>query len=661
MMQTNMATRSLTDPMLLAGPILVLGAAGFVGANLFLRILRQRTDVYAVVRRLPAWRLNEVPSENLVEVDLNNPAEVSRMISAINPGTIMHCAAYGAYSFETDTRLIYQTNFQALITLVEAARRAPLKAFIHAGSSSEYGRNSASPRETDPLVPNSHYAASKAAAAQFITYAGLTLNVPIVNLRLYSVYGPLEDTSRLMPAVASKGLARQHPPYVAPDISRDYVYVDDICDAFILAAVRMNPAIYGQSFNIGSGTRTTMRELAAVAKEVFGITDPPSFGTMAGRPWDLVDWYAAPERAADLLGWRATTPLTEGLRKMAAWVQSVGEGGLEALSKKQRKPERRSISAIIACYKDAQAIPGMHQRLTATFRKIEVDYEIIFVNDGSPDDSQQVIQRISAADPHVFGITHSRNFGSQMAFRSGMEMATKDACVLLDGDLQDPPELIEAFYEKWKQGHDVVYGRRVKREMPVIWSLLHKLFYRILAAVSYLQIPKDAGDFSLMDKRVVGWLLRCPERDLFVRGLRAYVGFSQTGVDYVRPQRMFGRSTNNLWKNIEWAKQGIFSFSNAPLKVLTAAGSVLLLIATLLAAFAIAVRIFSPDSVPPGLTTVLLCILFFGSLNLFAVGIVGEYIAKIMEEVKARPRLIRAALIKDGEVSHLLPEEANQR
>ena len=165
MTQADMGTRPLTDPMLLAGPILVLGAAGFVGANLFLRILRERTDVYAVVRRLPAWRLNEVPSENLMEVDLNNPAEVSRMIGAINPATIMHCAAYGAYSFETDARLIYQTNFQALITLVEAARRGPLKAIIHAGSSSEYGRNCAAPRETDPLVPNSHYAVSKAAAA----------------------------------------------------------------------------------------------------------------------------------------------------------------------------------------------------------------------------------------------------------------------------------------------------------------------------------------------------------------------------------------------------------------------------------------------------------------------------------------------------------------
>src|SRR6185436_15267207 len=154
-----------------------------------------------------------------------------------------------------------------------------------------------------------------------------------------------------------------------------------------------------------------------------------------------------------------------------------------------------------------------------------------------------------------------------------------------------------------------IYGRRVKREMSWYWGMMYKLFYRVFAAFSYVQIPRDAGDFSLIDRRVVGWLLTCPERDLFVRGLRAYVGFRQTGVDYVRPERMFGRSTNNLWKNIEWAKRGIFSFSNAPLKVLTVTGSVLLLISTLLAAVAATIRVLSPDSVLPGLTTVLLCVL----------------------------------------------------
>ena len=300
----------------------------------------------------------------------------------------------------------------------------------------------------------------------------------------------------------------------------------------------------------------------------------------------------------------------------------------------------------------------MYRRLTDTFQKLDVDYEIIFVNDGSPDDCAGRILEISATDPHVLGITHSRNFGSQMAFRSGMEMSVMQACVLLDGDLQDPPELIEQFYHRWIDGYDVVYGRRVKRDMPFVWGVLYKAFYRIFAMLSYVEIPHDAGDFSLIDRRVVGWLLRCPERDLFLRGLRAYIGFRQTGVDYVRPKRAFGESTNNLLKNLEWAKRGIFSFSNAPLKLLSAGGVVLLGLSIVLGLIVTALRIWIPDIAPRGATTLLLASLFFGAINLFAVGLVGEYIAKIMEEVKARPRLIRAGLIRNGETSQLLPDEA---
>ncbi len=171
-----------------------------------------------------------------------------------------------------------------------------------------------------------------------------------------------------------------------------------------------------------------------------------------------------------------------------------------------------------------------------------------------------------------------------------------------------------------------------------------------------MPIPRDAGDFSLMDRRVVDWLLAFPERDLFVRGIRAYVGFRQAGVDYVRPERMFGRSTNNLFKNIEWAKKGIFSFSNTPLTMLTTGGVCLLFLSLFLAAIAALLRLFVPDIAPRGVTTLLIAILVFGSLNLFAIGVVGEYIAKIMTEVKGRPRLIRSALIRNGTSVELLPD-----
>jgi polyisoprenyl-phosphate glycosyltransferase len=639
----------------LKGPVLVLGGGGFVGANLVQRLLRARSDVIAVVRSLPAWRLASLDSSHLLEVDLTNIAEVRQMVEAVRPRTVLDCSAYGAYSFETDSEVIYRTNFNSLVTLVELLDKGLLAAFVHAGSSSEYGSNSAGPSEAAALVPNSHYAVSKAAAALFISYAGKTLGLPIVNLRLYSVYGPLEDASRLVPNLVKYGIEGRYPPFVSPETSRDFVYVGDVCEAFLLAAARLTPELYGDSFNIGSGVRTKIRDLAETAREVFGIEKPAEFGSMQGRAWDLDEWYAAPAKAASLLGWSAATSLADGLRLTADWVRSLGPGGLEGLTKRHRAPERNSITAIVACYNDEPAIPIMYERLVGMFRKIAVDYEIIFVNDGSPDDCAGVIQQITARDPRVVGVTHSRNFGSQMAFRSGMEMATKDACVLLDGDLQDPPELIEQFYERWRAGYDVVYGRRVKREMPVVWGALYKAFYRVFAAFSYVNIPLDAGDFSLIDKRVVGWLLSCPERDLFMRGLRAYVGFKQTGVDYIRPERMFGTSTNNLFKNIAWAKRGIFSFSNTPLTMLTAGGIIMLGLAGVLGVIAILIRVFAPELAPRGATTILLSILFFGALNLFGIGLVGEYVAKIMEEVKQRPRLIRSVVVRNGEMTQLLP------
>lgn len=640
----------------LRGPILVIGASGFIGANLFRRLAAVRDDVFAVVQHTKNWRLADVKDDRIVSVDLNDYAATNILVGNISPQTVFDCAAYGGYSFEKDNDLIYRTNFQSITHLVGLLAERRLSVYVHAGSSSEYGLKSAAPREDSPREPNSDYAVSKAAISDYLSYMGKRRGFPCINLRLYSVYGPLEDTSRLMPNLVRRAMDGTLPPFVDAETSRDFVYIEDVCSAFILAAAKIQPGLYGESFNIGSGEKTTMAELAEVTRRVFGVREAPQFRSMASRTWDLSDWYSDSSKALAVLGWRSTVGLEEGLRLTADWVKGLGDHEFATITKKDASARKRSVSAIVACYKDAEAIPIMHERLTATFRKLGVDYEVIFVNDCSPDDSAEVIRQISESDPRVLGISHSRNFGSQMAFRSGMELATKDGAVLLDGDLQDPPELIEAFYREWEQGFDVVYGRRVRREMPFLWGLMYKLFYRIFATFSYVQIPLDAGDFSLMDRRVVGWLLNCPERDLFVRGLRAYVGFRQTGVDYVRPERMFGQSTNNLIKNIEWAKKGIFSFSDTPLTLLTTSGILLLALSTSAAVVEAILRMLIPDIAPRGITTLLIVILMFGSLNLFAIGLVGEYVAKIMAEVKGRPRLIRAALIRNGKSTDLLSD-----
>ena len=289
-----------------------------------------------------------------------------------------------------------------------------------------------------------------------------------------------------------------------------------------------------------------------------------------------------PHPAVAALHRQPRTDLKNGLSRTADWFRSLPDKqAYELASKKFGLDTRHSVTAVVACYKDVQAIPVMYERLKNTFAGLNIDYEIIFVNDCSPDDSEEVIRAITRNDRRVIGISHSRNFGSQAAFMSGLGIASKNSCVLLDGDLQDPPELIEQFVALWREGFDVVFGRRVKRVAPLFMQFAYKAFYRVFDFFSYVRVPHDAGDFSLLDRRVVQAILRFPERDLFLRGVRAFVGFRQTGVDYVRPERMFGRSTNNLIKNLGWAKRGILSFSNTPLNMLSTMGTLLLALTVL--------------------------------------------------------------------------------
>lgn len=298
------------------------------------------------------------------------------------------------------------------------------------------------------------------------------------------------------------------------------------------------------------------------------------------------------------------------------------------------------LTAVIACYRDAPAVPVMHERLTAVFVGLGVDYEIIFVNDGSPDNAREVLAELAERDRHVTVINHSRAFGSQSAFTSGMRVATGDAVVLLDGDLQDPPELIPAMVEKWREGYDVVYGERVDREASGPMRFAYKMFYRAFRKASYVKVPLDAGDFGLLDRRVVDVLNGLPEKDRFLRGLRAWAGFRQVGVPYVRPERMFGRTTNSFVKNLGWARRAILSFSYAPLDFIawlalaTVGLSVLAMVAQVVA------RIAFPGSAPRGFTTVLVVIFFIGGIQFLCLSIIGSYLAHVYDEVKARPSYV---------------------
>ncbi len=643
----------------LQGPVLVLGASGFIGANLFRTLLQSRDDVHGTTSRLPAWRLDGLPADRVHAVDLLIDSNLDALLDAVQPRTVFNCVAFGAYSFETESALIYQTNFNLTTRLLDRLSKRSIACYVHAGSSSEYGDNASGPSEVSLTAPNSAYAVSKVAAANLIYYFGQHHKLPCVNLRLYSVYGPLEDSSRLVPNVVRCGLEKAYPEFVRPDISRDFVYVDDVTESFVAAALNLKEADFGASFNIGTGQKTTIADIARLSGELFQIPHEPQFN-MPQRSWDVADWFANIDKARERLDWQPRTELRDGLRHMAEWYRSLPDKpAYERSSKKFGLDTRHSVSAIIACYKDGQAIPIMYERLKQTFAKLNIDHEIIFVNDCSPDESEEVIRGLTRNDRRVIGISHSRNFGSQAAFMSGLRIASKNSCVLLDGDLQDPPELIEQFVAKWREGHDVVYGRRIKREATLFMQFAYKAFYRVFDFFSYVRVPHDAGDFSLMDRRVVQAILQFPERDLFLRGVRAFAGFKQIGVDYVRPERMFGRSTNNLVKNLGWAKKGILSFSNTPLNMLSVMGGGLLALTFVVMIAQVILKVLRPEWAPPGLTSVLLAVMFFGSLSIFSIAVLGEYLAKVFEEVKHRPLYIRRSIIRDGEVRAAVDERAS--
>jgi glycosyltransferase involved in cell wall biosynthesis len=309
------------------------------------------------------------------------------------------------------------------------------------------------------------------------------------------------------------------------------------------------------------------------------------------------------------------------------------------------RPARPRLSVVIACYKDGLAIPHMYERLTRTLGAEAVDLEMIFVNDGSPDDSQTVLHGLAAADHRVVAVTHTRNFGSQAAFTSGMQLCTGDMVVLMDGDLQDPPELIPQFLAKWREGYDVVYGVRVKREATPFLQVAYKAFYRVFHALSYIEVPRDAGDFSLMDRRVIDAVNSLDERDRFLRGLRAWVGFKQIGVPYERPERMFGVTTNNLRKNIAWARKGIFSFSFVPLEIIFyLALGVSILTGLMLALYAI---FYLFAGAPTGFMTLLTIVLLMGSLQFLCLAVIGDYVGRVLEEVKSRPHYLVASVLND--------------
>lgn len=305
---------------------------------------------------------------------------------------------------------------------------------------------------------------------------------------------------------------------------------------------------------------------------------------------------------------------------------------------------KKKISIVIPCYNEENNIRKLYQRLKEAILKADCDYEIIFADNKSADNSRKILRELAADDFKVIALFFSRNFGhSQYGFTAGTEHATGDAVVWIDADLQDPPEIVYDFIKKWKEGYDVVYGTRKKRKGGLFFRFCYKLFYIIFRRLSYIDVPLDAGDFSLLDRKVADIINAMPERDRYMRGLRAWAGFKSIGIPYIRDERLNGVSSNNIIKNIKWAKKAIFSFSFVPLEFIFYF-SFSFFVLTILASFAYLV-IYIFYSAPPGFMTLLLAIFFLGSFQLLVLSIIAEYIGRIFEEVKGRPKYLIEEII----------------
>ena len=293
-------------------------------------------------------------------------------------------------------------------------------------------------------------------------------------------------------------------------------------------------------------------------------------------------------------------------------------------------------SIVVPVYNEQETIPALYERVKKVIDTLDTSCEVVVVDDGSADGSLDLLKAMHRKDPRFKIVSFSRNFGHQVAISAGIDHAEGDAVMIIDGDLQDPPEVLPHFIEKWKEGYDVVYAVRTKRKENIFKRAAYAIFYRLLKRLSYLDIPLDSGDFCLLDKRVVQTMRKLPERLRFVRGLRTWVGFRQVGLPYERERRFAGSPKYTFTKLLGLAYDGIFSISTTPLRLAVYSGFGLAALAFIGGLLVIYDKLVYGIAIVGWASTIVI-ITFLGGVTLSTLGMIGEYVSRIYEEVKSRP------------------------
>jgi polyisoprenyl-phosphate glycosyltransferase len=326
------------------------------------------------------------------------------------------------------------------------------------------------------------------------------------------------------------------------------------------------------------------------------------------------------------------------------------------------------LTLVIPIYNESLVLETLFDRVRSASADWGMDFEVIMVDDGSRDDSLTIMADLNRRDPRFKGVSLSRNFGHQVAVTAGLQHVNGRVVAIMDADLQDPPEILAKFLAKWREGFDVIYAVRTNRKENIFIRTAFWGFYRIMSWLSEMQIPLDAGDFCVMDRKVVDILNEMPERNRFVRGLRAWAGFRQTGLTYDRPERLAGDVSFSLHHRIKFAFDGIISFSYKPLRFFGIFGLIVSVAGFLGIALFVVSKIFSISITPytygqiPGFFPIISAIVFLGGIQLIGLGLFGEYIGRIYDEVKKRPQYIVGKTIGlSEELSATLPTPISER
>jgi glycosyltransferase involved in cell wall biosynthesis len=308
------------------------------------------------------------------------------------------------------------------------------------------------------------------------------------------------------------------------------------------------------------------------------------------------------------------------------------------------------LSVAIPVHNEESVLPELLLRLRKVLDGLPGGpHEIVFVDDGSTDRTFEMLCEAAREDSRIIAISLSRNFGHQAAISAALDHASGDAVVIMDGDLQDIPEVIPQFLEKFGEGFDVVYAQRMRRKEPLLLRLCYFVFYRLMATLSDIRLPLDSGDFGLMSRRVVDQVRRMPEHHRYLRGMRSWVGFRQVGIPVERAERHSGKSKYSIVRLMKLAADGIFAFSIVPIRAAALLGAFVMLISLIYVCFALYAKLFLHES-PQGFTALLVAVTFLSGIVLFFLGIIGEYVGRIYEETKARPQYLIGQMVGRSKV-----------